>query len=205
MTKTLAELQALSSQLGIAVPPQRRAAKEPYILALRDRFWAKENPGKSLPEQIEPMLLGDWNDIEETEAALVEADLSGWCVQEKYDGVRVLLHVTTEGVRIMGRTISEVNFRLPEFQANLPHLTAGLDHLVGTILDGELISPKAVIETGDTVTAHPLQAAVAILATTPERRPVRFRKSRTAGCGLWPSTSSASGAGTPPSNPSRSG
>src|SRR5262249_26097245 len=73
-----------------------------------------------------------------------------------------------EGVRITGRAVSEVTFRLSEFQANLPHLTTGFDHLVGTILDGELVCPAAVVDTGDTVTTHPLQAAVAILATSPE-------------------------------------
>lgn len=168
MTKTLAELQALCHQHGIVVPPQRRAAKEPYLLALRDHFWEKENPGQPLPEQIEPMLLGDWNDLDDAETALIEPDQSGWCVQEKADGVRALLHVTEDGIRITGRTISEVNFRLSEFAANVPHLTTGFENLVGTVLDGELVCPKGTISTGDTLTTHPLQAAVAILATTPE-------------------------------------
>jgi ATP-dependent DNA ligase len=168
VTKTLAELQALCDQHGIVVPPQRRAAKEPYLLALRDHFWAKEHPGQPLPEQIEPMLLGDWNDLDEEEAAAIERDDSGYCVQEKLDGVRALLHVTEDGVRITGRTISEVTFRLSEFAANVPHLAVGFENLVGTVLDGELVCPKAAIDTGDTVTNHPLQAAVAILATTPE-------------------------------------
>ena len=168
MTKTLAELQALCNQHGIVVPPQRRPAKEPYLLALRDHLWAKEYPGQPLPEQIEPMLLGDWNDLDDAEATLLETDQSGWCVQEKADGVRALLHVTPDGVRITGRTVSEVSFRLSEFAANVPHLTTGFEHLVGTVLDGELICPKATIDTGDTITNHPLQAAVAILATSPE-------------------------------------
>jgi len=168
VTKTLAELQTLCSQLEIAVPPQRRPAKEPYLHALRDHFWERENPGRPLPEQVEPMLLGDWNDLDDAEAALIESDQSGWCVQEKHDGVRVLVHVTPEGVRITGRTVSEVTFRLGEFQANLPHLTTGFENLVGTVLDGELVCPAAVIDTGGTVTTHPLQAAVATLATTPE-------------------------------------
>lgn len=168
MTKTLAELQTLCSQLGIVVPPHRRPAKEPYLHALRDHFWAKENPGKPLPEQIEPMLLEDWKDLDADEAAAIERDDSGWLVQEKLDGVRALLHVTEQGVRITGRTVSEVTFRLSEFQANLLHLTTGFEHLVGTILDGELVCPKGTVSTGDTVTTHPLQAAVAVLATTPE-------------------------------------
>jgi integrase len=179
MTKTLAELQALCVRHGLVVPPQRRPAKGPYIRALRDLFWARENPDRPLPEQVEPMLLGDWHDLDEAEAALIEADHSGWCVQEKHDGVRVLVQVTDEGVRITGRAVSEVTFRLSEFQANLPHLTTGFDHLVGTILDGELVCPAAVVDTGDTVTTHPPQAAVAVLATSPESRRKKPRSAHT--------------------------
>jgi ATP-dependent DNA ligase len=61
-----------------------------------------------------------------------------------------------------------VNFRLGEFQSNLPHLIVGFDDLIGTVLDGELVCPLAAIDTGDTTTTHALQAAVAILATSPE-------------------------------------
>ena len=168
MTRTLAELQALCDRLGIAVPPQTRAAKEPYLHALRNHFWDREHHGCPLPEQIEPMLLGDWNDLTDAEAAAIEPDNSGWCLQEKHDGVRCLLHITDTGVRLTGRTVSEVNFRLGEFQSNLPHLIVGFDDLIGTVLDGELVCPVAAIDTGDTTTTHALQAAVAILATSPE-------------------------------------
>lgn len=167
MTKTLADLQSLCHRLGIVVPPQRRPAKEPYLLALREHVWSAEHPGHSLPEQVEPMLLGDWADLTDTEAAALERDDSGWCVQEKHDGVRCLLHIEADGVRLTGRTVSEVTFRLAEFQANVPHLTTGFDELTGTVLDGELVCPVASVHTGDTVTAHALQAAVAVLATSP--------------------------------------
>lgn len=169
MTKTLAELKALCNQLGIIVPPPKRAAKDPYLQALRDHFWEMEHPDCPLPEQIEPMLLGDWNDLDDTEATAIEQDESGWCVQEKRDGVRCLLHIMPDGIRLTGRVVSEVNFRLSEFQSNVPHLTTGFEKLIGTVLDGELICPTSAIDTGDTRTTHPLQAAVAILATSSER------------------------------------
>ncbi len=172
MTKTIAELQSLCHQHTIDVAPQRRPSKEPYIQALRDHLWARENPGRLVPEQIEPMLLGDGSDLDAAAALATEEDNSGWCVQEKHDGVRVLLHVTAEGVRITGRNISDVTFRLTEFAANLPHLVTGFENLAGTVLDGELYCPKTVIDTGDTITTHPLQAAVAILVTTPEKATV---------------------------------
>lgn len=169
MTKTLAELQTLCRQATIEVGPQRRPSKEPYIQALRDHFWSSESPGRSLPEQIEPMLLGDWSDLDESAALAIEADASGWCVQEKHDGVRALLHVTADGIRLTSRNISEVTFRLNELAPNLPHLAEGFEHLTGTVIDGELVCPKASIDTGDAVTAHALQAAVAILAASPEK------------------------------------
>lgn len=167
MFKTFVELQTLCFQYGLVVPPQRRPAKGPYVHALRDSLWAREHPDLPLPEQIDPMLLGNWNDLGESEAHALERDNSGYCVQEKHDGVRALLHITESSVRITGRGVSEVTFRLSEFGANLPHLASGLKHLVGTVLDGELVCPKAVVDTGDTFTTHPLQAAVAVLATTP--------------------------------------
>lgn len=115
------------------------------------------------------MLLNDWRDLDETEADSIEADNSGWCIQEKKDGVRALLHINKDGIRITGRTVSEVNFRLSEFQDNLPHLAGGVEDLAGTILDGELVSPADVVDTGDTITANALQAATAILAANPEK------------------------------------
>jgi len=167
--KSLAALQALCLDLGITVMPTARPSKEPYIDALRQHFWRQEHPGVPLPEQIEPMLLDDWRDLDDAEAEAIHGNGSGWCVQEKKDGVRALLHVTPDGIRITGRNISEVTYRLSEFQDNLPHLATGLDNLVGTVLDGELACPAAVVDTGDTITASALQATTAILAASPEK------------------------------------
>lgn len=167
--KTLSELQCECSGLGIAVETVGRPSKEPYINALRDHFWKSQHPGIPLPTQILPMLLRSWDDLAPAEAADIEQDQHAWCVQDKKDGVRALLHIGRDCVRITGRTVSDINYRLSEFQPNLPHLAAGLDHLVGTILDGELVCPVAGVDTGHTVSSHPLHAAVAILSTSPEK------------------------------------
>lgn len=114
------------------------------------------------------MLLADWKDLDADTARELEADHHAWIVQEKKDGVRALLHVNAGGVRITGRCTSEVTYRLSEYQTNLPHLTRGLESIAGTVLDGELVCPQAKVNTGNTVTTSPLQAAVAVLATSPD-------------------------------------
>src|ERR1017187_9802618 len=103
-----------------------------------------------------PMLLAKWDDLDETEAAEIEADGSGWLVQQKLDGVRAQLHVERDGVRITSRTVSEVNYRLSEFQANAPHVAEVFEPLFETIVDGELTCPLAAIDTGATRTENAL-------------------------------------------------
>lgn len=166
--KTLAELQTECASLGIGVAATGRASKEPYLAALRDHYWRKDHPGEPLPAQILPMLLGSWEDLDEGAAQKIEADLHRWVVQPKLDGVRALLHVEGDRVRITGRTVSEVNFRLSEFQENLPHLATGWSELDGTVLDGELVCPVTGLDTGRTTAESSLHATTAILATSPD-------------------------------------
>jgi ATP-dependent DNA ligase len=166
--KNLAELQAECAALGIKVEVNGRASKEPYIAALREHHWRKDHPDEPIPRQIEPMLLASWQDLDEEEARKMEADLHAWIVQPKLDGVRALLHIEEDRVRITGRTTSEVTYRLSEFQLNLPHLTTGWSGLTGTILDGELVCPVSNLDTGCTIAETSLQATTAILATSPE-------------------------------------
>lgn len=63
--------------------------------------------------------------------------------------------------------VSEVTYRLSEFQENLPHLAEGWSALKGSILDGELVCPVAKLNTGSTLTETSLQATTAILSTSP--------------------------------------
>ncbi|MCI0464145.1 MAG: hypothetical protein L0Z62_45000 [Gemmataceae bacterium] len=165
--KKLAELQAECDALGIQVATQGRAAKEAYVAALRAHHWHKDHPGQPLPPQVLPMLLGSWEDLNPAQAEQIEQEASGWIVQPKLDGVRALLHIEEERVRITSRHVSVVTYRLAELQDNLLHLREGLGQLAGTVLDGELTCPCASIQTDGTTTAHALQAAMAILATSP--------------------------------------
>ena len=167
--KNLAELQRECAILGIDVATQGRASKEPYIAALQAYHWLKDHPGEPLPPQIEPMLLSNWSDLDPEEARRIEDDGPGWIVSPKLDGVRALLHVEDNKVRITSRCTSVVTYRLGEFQENLSHLTTGLANLDGTVLDGELVFPGSTLDTGRAIARHPLQAAVAILSTSPEQ------------------------------------
>lgn len=167
--KNLADLQAECIALGIKVEPKGRASKEPYIAALRDHHWRKNHPDDPMPPQVMPMLLGSWEDLDEDEAHEIESDLHAWIVQPKMDGVRALIHIERNRVRITSRTVSEVTYRLSEFQNNLPHLTSDFSMLNGTIFDGELVCPVSRLDTGSTVTASSLQATMAVLAASPNK------------------------------------
>lgn len=167
--KNLAQLKSECSTLGLNVSEDRgRPSKEPYIAVLRDHHWRQAHPDESLPAQVYPMLLGNWADLDPDEVQSIEQE-PGWIVQPKLDGVRALLHVKGDRVRITSRCVSEVTYRLGEFQDNITHLTTGLSYLSGTILDGELVFPGSFLDTGQTIARHPLQAATAILSTSPDQ------------------------------------
>lgn len=167
--KNLAQLQAECAAHGIQVETKGRASKEPYIAALRDHHWRSNHPGEPLPAQIMPMLLGSWEDLDDAQAEVLEQDHHAWIVQPKMDGVRALLHIEDDRVRITGRTVSEVTYRLSEFQDNLPHLAEDLSGLNGSILDGELVCPVSRLDTGSTIAESSLQATMAILAASPHK------------------------------------
>lgn len=96
----------------------------------------------------------------------VVGGLHAWRGQKSHVTFAVLFE--TPRVRITSRTVSEVTYRLSEFQDNLPHLTEGLSQLAGTILDGELLCPQSTIDTDSTATGTSLQATMAVLATSPD-------------------------------------
>jgi ATP-dependent DNA ligase len=114
------------------------------------------------------MLLGNWADLDPDNAQRIEDEL-GWIVQPKMYGVRALMHIEASGIRFTSRCVSEVTYRLGEFQDNVHHLTIGLSGLEGTVLDGELVFPSASLDTGKNLAQHPLQAAMAIVSTSPEQ------------------------------------
>jgi len=115
--RSLAVLQAECARLGITVETKGRQNKEAWIVALQNHYWDQEYPAMPLPPQVQPMLLEDWQRLDHQAAEELESDHCGWIVQPKLDGVRVLLHVEEDGIRITGRSVSDVTYRLTEHQA----------------------------------------------------------------------------------------
>jgi ATP-dependent DNA ligase len=72
-------------------------------------------------------------------------DSTDWCVQEKFDGERIIYQINTEAPVLTGRRISKKTGKLSEKQDHVPHLILperALHVFHGTTLDGELIHPK---------------------------------------------------------------
>lgn len=101
--KSLSELQHECERYGLDVANAKRPSRSTYLVALRDHLWQRDHPGKPLPDQLMPMLLQDWGDLAPNDAESLSADHHLWCVQPKLDGVRVLLHVESGGVRLTAR------------------------------------------------------------------------------------------------------
>lgn len=166
--RTLRELQAECARFKLIVPADSCASKAAWIAALRQYYWDRKHSGRPLPSQVQPMLLDDWRRLDVRKAHEIENDQQKWIVQPKLDGVRAILHIEEDSIRVTGRSVSDVTYRLTEHQENLPQLKHGIAALRGTVLDGELVCPVARVDTGTTLSETGLQAAVAILATDPE-------------------------------------
>jgi len=86
-------------------------------------------------------------------------DNNRWVAEEKYDGTRLLMHITPEGNRFTTRRISEKTGRYMERTNNFPHLRdIDLPNLHGTVLDGEGYAPDK--------TFHSTQS---IIGSSPEK------------------------------------
>jgi hypothetical protein len=69
-------------------------------------------------------------------------DANKWVAKRKLDGVRLIGHLTSEGVRLTTRRISEATGEYMERSNNFQHiLNLNIADLEGTIIDGEGIAP----------------------------------------------------------------
>lgn len=91
-----------------------------------------------------------------------------WIAEEKLDGMRAKLHLGENGNRIDSRHRSDVTYEYVEKTDSLPHLRDLKHFMTGTVLDGELIMPQAVVY-GKTCTDSLLTATTATVNSKPER------------------------------------
>lgn len=131
-------------------------------------YWAQESD-QPMPDQIDPMLAksdaASWTK-DEIDQKFPSTD---WIIQEKIDGLRCILHFNPSGITATTRSRSVKNFRFSNIEQNWKDLqTLKNPFNKKTILDGELISPKQVIDTGKTITASKLQAIVALMGMEPQ-------------------------------------
>lgn len=143
IARTIEQLRQECRRIGI---PTDNLGKLELIDLLGRSHWAKHHGSEPMPSQVLPMLVSEQYQACSDFLRDAAPDGSGWVVQPKLDGMRVLVHIEADGrVRITSRRISTKTYLLCEHQDRLPHLLDGLGALVGTILDGELISPSTMV------------------------------------------------------------
>lgn len=166
--RNLAELKAECVKNAIIVTRAgKREAKSDYEQALRNFYWKRDYPGHKMPPQLHPMLARNLKDVDKELADLMWAS-SRYIAQEKIDGCRLLMFMTETGNMFTSRRISDKTYRYSENTEQVPHLSnLVIPSLAGTVIDGEVVSPKARVDTGKTITLNGLQATVALLALNP--------------------------------------
>jgi ATP-dependent DNA ligase len=166
--RNLSELKAECVKNGIEVKRLgKREAKSDYEKALAKFYWNRDYPGQPMPPQLHPMLARNLKDVEKEMADLMWQS-SRYVGQRKLDGCRLLMFMGPVQNFFTSRRLSDKTYRYAENTEQVPHLSKLVfPELQGTVLDGEVICPKAVVDTGKTVTLNGLQATVALLALNP--------------------------------------
>lgn len=191
MARNVADLVKEMEFLGIPLTTEMTAGRGNKKLMM-DALAVHKNQGKDLLPQIEVMLCRDakeWVDITapdpyDTPEMQTRFWLNdGWIAEEKLDGNRLKMHFTASGIRSDSRRRSDDTYTYSEKTGNFPHLEfAGgpnavmmdafrpfPESLIGTILDGEVLCPKAVVDTGSVVTTSTQQSTSAIVNSGPEK------------------------------------
>lgn len=166
MDRNLGDLEAEATSNGLTIPAG--SGKTEVENLLRDFYWAKNHPGEKMLLQVAPMLAEKFNKLTEEKQASIWKSPK-WVAQLKLNGCRLIMHVGADRNRFTTRGKSVTDFLFGESTDNLPfHRDLKLLDLKDTILDGEIVSPFAVVDTGRVVTRKPLQAAVAVVNSSPD-------------------------------------
>jgi len=159
MTKT--RLLKMCDALGIGADPKSGCD------GLSDLIAAHYTTGDTLP-QIEPMLAASLADEASNRLRIMRG--VHWVAEEKLDGVRQKMHVTSTGNRFDGRRRSDATRLYTERTDNYPYWRdLKLPGLEGTVLDGEVRMVNGHIDMGSGRTAGTLPATVAIVTSAPEK------------------------------------
>jgi ATP-dependent DNA ligase len=174
--RNLSELKAECAKNNLTVKRSgKREAKSDYESALRDFYWKRDFPVQMMPPQLHPMLARNIKDVEASMASYMW-DSPRWIAQRKIDGCRLLMHMGETQNTVTARRISDKTYRYSENTEQLPHLSKlVVPGFQGTVIDGEVVSPTASVNTGKCVTLNGLQATVALLALNP-RDSVRVQR-----------------------------
>lgn len=182
MSRSLAQLATECSNLNISVLPKgKKIAKSDYESALREHYWLEAVKNLNLhgdaavmPEQIPPMLSRNVKDVTENESSAMWKD-GTFVAQEKLNGCRCVMRIRNPSQgrinHLTSRRISDQFYRLNELHDNLPHyrdVNLG-DEWEDTVIDGEIMSAKAFIDTEGVVTKTILHATTASLNCGPEK------------------------------------
>lgn len=180
MARNVADLVKEMQVLGIPVTPAMTSGRGDKR-AMMDALAAHKNVGVDLLPQIEVMLcrdakeyinIEDPNPYETTEMNMTFWNNPGWVAEEKLDGNRMKAHFGVTGVRFDSRRRSDDTYTFSEKTGNFPHIEMwpGFpQYLADTILDGEVLCPKAVVNTGSVTTHSTQQSTSAIANSGPEK------------------------------------
>lgn len=185
MARSLSELKNEVARRGIIVTPSgKRESKADYEDALRKAIWAEQFPGTPLPPQYPPMLAHDLKNIvpgkrtaNDPDPSEMLRDDSSWGAQEKKQGARLLLHIGQPSYQfgtknwIHSRRVSDKTFRMNDNSGTFRHISE-VDfgpEWNGAVFDGEALSSRADIDTGDLVTKDVEKATIALTNMDPDR------------------------------------
>ena len=140
--KKLCDLIQECTAKGISIPEGKALSKEALVQKLAEHHLQNHPRGTPPLEQITPQLAKDIRDLPEAKRKEVLKSDKFAC-GEKINGVRGILHIRPEGVRITSRNRCAGTHLMNELTDNLPHLhTLDLGSWGGSVFDGELYLKK---------------------------------------------------------------
>ena len=164
--------------LDIPIPDKARS--EDIMDLIRD----VKCKGRDLVKQIDPMLCKDAKDYFDYDLEkpwlTVEMysrfwDIDCWIAEEKLDGCRFKMHITSDGIRLDSRRRSDLDYAYKERTDNFPQFKLDqelyaflLEKYEGMVFDGEMLMPVDSIDTGKVVTKGTCNTTVSICNSDPE-------------------------------------